>query len=175
MLIGTSCKPAACEARQRRSPAMISKWSWAALHRAHHDRLDHAVLLDRLGKLGEFGIGKGAPWITRVGLEGIRSALFFLRPARGAGRDQRPRRRRRRSDLQDRGPVANDPPSPPLLNFVPRLPLCFRFASFLSYPSPARGGWRALASRVGFTFHRNDPHPDPRFARIDPPPFRGRD
>src|SRR5215510_6496647 len=27
--IGTSCRPASCEARQRRSPAMISKRSWA--------------------------------------------------------------------------------------------------------------------------------------------------
>ena len=39
-----------------------------ALDRTHHDRLDHAVLLDRIRKLAEFGIGKScgadcADWV----------------------------------------------------------------------------------------------------------------
>ncbi len=38
-----------------------------ALHGAYHDRLDHAVLLDRVGELAELGIGKLTARIARIG------------------------------------------------------------------------------------------------------------
>ena len=37
-----------------------------ALHRPHHDRLDHAMLLDGTGELAEFGIGKSPAWVARI-------------------------------------------------------------------------------------------------------------
>ncbi len=40
-----------------------------AAHRPHHDRLDHAVLLDRVGELAELGVGKIAARIARIGLQ----------------------------------------------------------------------------------------------------------
>ena len=67
--IGTSCRPASCDARQRRSPAMISKRSCAPFTGAHHDRLDHAVLLDRRREFAEFGIGKRPARIARIGFQ----------------------------------------------------------------------------------------------------------
>jgi hypothetical protein len=45
------------------------------------------------------------------------------------------------------------------------------------YPSPAGGGWRAIASRVGVSVMRRD-NPTPptfRFAHAGDPPFQGRD
>src|SRR6202030_4841168 len=40
-----------------------------AFDRTHHERLDHAVLPDRIGELTEFGIGKGPARIARIGLD----------------------------------------------------------------------------------------------------------
>src|SRR5262249_24393485 len=40
-----------------------------AFQRPHHDRLDHAVLLDRRGEFAELGIGECAPRIARIGLQ----------------------------------------------------------------------------------------------------------
>ncbi len=40
-----------------------------ALHRTHHDRLDHAVLPDRVGKLGELGFRKRAARVARIGFQ----------------------------------------------------------------------------------------------------------
>ena len=55
---GTSCRPARCAARQRRSPAMISNVSPLPAHRPHHDRLDDAALADRIGELVKLGVGE---------------------------------------------------------------------------------------------------------------------
>ncbi len=53
----------------RRAPAPFAgddlKAILRALDRTHDDRLDHAVLPDRIGKLAEFGIGKGLARIAR--------------------------------------------------------------------------------------------------------------
>ena len=46
---GTSCRPALCAARQRRSPATIS-YRRARRARPHQDRLQHALLADRFGR-----------------------------------------------------------------------------------------------------------------------------
>jgi hypothetical protein len=62
---GTSARPAICAARQRRSPAMISKRP--ALDRAHRDRLDQALGLDR-----------GRQFLQRAGIH-ARARLVFAR------------------------------------------------------------------------------------------------
>src|SRR6202034_1521482 len=36
---------------------------------AHHDRLDHPMLPDRIGEFAELGIGKGAARIARIGFD----------------------------------------------------------------------------------------------------------
>ena len=40
-----------------------------ALHRAHHDRLDHAVLPDGVRQFAKLGVGEGAPRVARIRLE----------------------------------------------------------------------------------------------------------
>jgi hypothetical protein len=40
-----------------------------ALDRPHHDRLDHTVLLDRFGELGELSLGEFAARVARIGLD----------------------------------------------------------------------------------------------------------
>src|SRR5207247_3174936 len=40
-----------------------------AAYRTHHDRLDHAVLLDRVREFAELGIGKIAARVARIGFE----------------------------------------------------------------------------------------------------------
>ena len=40
-----------------------------ALHRPHHDRLDHAMLLDGTGEFAEFGIGKRPARVARIWFE----------------------------------------------------------------------------------------------------------
>ena len=66
MTTGTSCSPARCAARQRRSPAMISKML-GSLARPHQQRLHHALFLDRVGQLVELLGVEIAPRIGAVG------------------------------------------------------------------------------------------------------------
>jgi hypothetical protein len=40
-----------------------------AFDRPHHDRLDHAVLFDRIGEFAQFGIGEFAARVARIGFE----------------------------------------------------------------------------------------------------------
>ena len=95
--IGTSCRPARCAARQRRSPAMISKRSCAPLARRTTIGWTMPRSRDRGRQLVELGIGKGAARIARIGLQEFdRHAALRARPLG----DARPRRRRRRSGLQ---------------------------------------------------------------------------
>ena len=67
--IGTSCRPAVCEARQRRSPAMISKRSCAPFTGRTTIGWITPCCLIEFGELAELGIGKGPPRIARIGLE----------------------------------------------------------------------------------------------------------
>ncbi|OIQ68146.1 hypothetical protein GALL_502640 [mine drainage metagenome] len=57
----------------RRTPAALAGDDLVAIlraaHRPHHDRLDHAMLLDRIGEFAEFGIGEFAARIARIRLE----------------------------------------------------------------------------------------------------------
>src|ERR1700742_723085 len=56
-----------------------------ALDCAHHDRLDHAVLLDRVGELAQLGFGKLAARVARIRLDefdrhlALRPRPLFLR------------------------------------------------------------------------------------------------
>src|SRR5882672_4168641 len=57
----------------RRAPATLAsddlETVLRALDRAHHDRLDYAVLPDRIGEFPEFSVGEGAARIARIGPE----------------------------------------------------------------------------------------------------------
>ena len=59
-MTGTSWSPTRCAARQRRSPATSSKAASSVDDRAHQQRLQHALLADRLGERVELGLGKAA-------------------------------------------------------------------------------------------------------------------
>ena len=75
-----------------------------ALHRPHDDRLDHAMLPDRMPRAHRVRHRKIPARIARIGLQEFdRHLALRARRARHA----RLRRRHRRSDLQDPGPVAN--------------------------------------------------------------------
>ena len=86
---------------------------------AHNDRLDDAVLADRVRRVRQARYRKthGA---------GCADLASSFRSARGVAcamnLPTRFLRRHRRSAMQGRVPVANDPPSPPLLHFSTRVP-----------------------------------------------------
>src|SRR6185437_16283719 len=75
--------------------------------------------------------------------------------------------------MQGRVPIANDP-SPPLLNFSPRLPLCFP-VSFLFVSLPWKGRVDANEVRIGVGFSCDGKITPPGSLRSPPSPFRGRD
>src|SRR5439155_15709786 len=57
----------------RRAPASLTRDDLItilhAAYRTHHDRLDHAVLLDRVREFAELGVRKIAARIARIGFE----------------------------------------------------------------------------------------------------------
>src|SRR3954447_26631200 len=57
----------------RRAPAAFAGDDFVtilyAAHRPYHDRLDHAMLLDRIGEFAKFSIGERAARIARIGFE----------------------------------------------------------------------------------------------------------
>ncbi len=151
--IGTSCRPARCDARQRRSPAMISKRLAAIRRRAHHDRLNDAALADRLRQFVELGIGEDATRIARIRRE-ILDRHFARRQLLRALRDRQIRRRHRPSARQDHVPAAieNHLPCRLLLTFAPPVPpILFTFSlssvgAINARPARARAG--SLRSRA---------------------------
>ena len=89
----------------RRAPAPLAGDDLVVVRRAgcaHHDRLDDAALLDRLGELVEFGLGEIAARVARIGLE-----IFDRRAARLARRLGRRRVSSPTSPISDARPRPN--------------------------------------------------------------------